>query len=88
MPPDILSRIIMSVPDTEADEENVDISQLTERELEVAYLVSEGKTNAEIAEKADITVRTVKAHMTSIFNKTGLRDRVALALAFKHKVAS
>jgi DNA-binding NarL/FixJ family response regulator len=88
MPPDILSRIIMSVPDTEADEENVDISQLTERELEVAYLVSEGKTNAEIAEKADITVRTVKAHMTSIFNKTGLRDRVALALAFKHKVTS
>lgn len=83
MPPEILSRIIMSVPDAEEGKVELDKSQLTDRELHVAKLVSEGKTNAEIAEAADITIRTVKAHMTSIFSKTGLRDRVALALAFK-----
>jgi len=64
-------------------ESNTDLSELTDRELEVAKLVADGNTNAEIAEQMNITVRTVKAHMTSIFTKTNLRDRVALALALK-----
>lgn len=45
--------------------------------------VAAGLSNKEIAEEMSITVRTVKAHLTSVFNKTGLRDRVALALRYR-----
>lgn len=84
MPPDVISRMISNIPVNEKESDSsADMSELTDREIEVARLVADGLTNKEIAEKADITVRTVKAHLTSIFNKTGLRDRVALALSIK-----
>jgi len=82
MPPFIMSKLITSIPENEgANDENQ--SGLSEREQEVAKYVATGLTNKEIAEEMEITVRTVKAHMTSIFNKTGLRDRVALALQYR-----
>jgi LuxR family maltose regulon positive regulatory protein len=56
---------------------------LTERELEVARLVVEGLSNKEIAEKLSITERTVKAHLTHIFGKTGVQSRSGL-----HKIIS
>jgi DNA-binding NarL/FixJ family response regulator len=85
MPPYIISKMITAIPTSppEPEEDQADISELTDRELEVSKLVASGMTNKEIAEEIEVTVRTVKAHMTSIFNKTGLRDRVALALRFK-----
>jgi len=84
MPPFIISKIISNLPESEEEpEDRADISELSDREIEVAENVAKGFTNREIAEEMEITVRTVKAHMTSIFNKTGLRDRVALALRFK-----
>lgn len=55
--------------------------QLTEREYEVAKAVGKGANNKEIAEALEVSERTVKAHLTSIFEKLGLRDRVQLALA-------
>ena len=39
-----------------------------------------GASNKEIARELDITERTVKAHLSSIFQKTGVSDRVALVL--------
>ncbi|MFT4574653.1 MAG: DNA-binding NarL/FixJ family response regulator, partial [Marinomonas primoryensis] len=36
--------------------------------------------NKKIAHELDITERTVKAHLTSIFKKTNTKDRLALAL--------
>jgi DNA-binding NarL/FixJ family response regulator len=82
MPPDIIAKLMSALPDTGGENEG-DVSSLTERELEVARLVAKGMTNKEVADIMNVTVRTVKAHMTSIFSKTGLRDRVALALRFK-----
>ena len=55
------------------------LDQLTSREKETALLVAEGKTNKEIAIALNITERTVKAHLTSIYTKTGLTDRLSLA---------
>ncbi len=81
MPPFIISRLITAIPGNGSDQESMD--DLSEREAQVAKCVAAGLTNKEIAEEMDITVRTVKAHMTSIFNKTGLRDRVALALKYR-----
>lgn len=56
------------------------IDQLTERERMVAKEVARGATNKEIAASLDITERTVKAHLASIFSKTGARDRIQLVL--------
>jgi len=56
------------------------LAGLSEREREVAKLVGEGHSNKQIASVLDITERTVKAHLSSVFLKTGCKDRVQLAL--------
>jgi DNA-binding NarL/FixJ family response regulator len=55
-------------------------SGLTEREIEVARAVANGASNKEIAIQFDITERTVKAHLGSVFDKLKLRDRLQLTL--------
>lgn len=55
-------------------------SLLSEREVQVARLVASGASNKEIAAKLSITERTVKAHLTAVFEKLGLRDRLQLSL--------
>lgn len=63
------------------------LSGLTDRERAVARRVAAGDSNREIAEKLSITERTVKAHLSSIFNKLGIRDRVQLMLHCRSKSA-
>lgn len=58
----------------------IDLSVLTQREREIALLVSEGASNKRVANRLGVTERTVKAHLSSIFRKTGMRDRLQLAL--------
>ena len=53
---------------------------LTPREIEIARLIGQGASNKGIARQLSITERTVKAHLTMIFRKTGVEDRVKLAL--------
>ncbi|MDX1733427.1 MAG: response regulator transcription factor [Halioglobus sp.] len=57
------------------------LGDLTARELAVAELVGRGGSNREIAMQLSISERTVKSHLTAIFDKLGVRDRVQLALA-------
>lgn len=54
--------------------------ELTERELDVLRLVAEGMANKQIARKLGISERTVKAHLTSVFQRLGVSDRVQAAL--------
>ncbi len=56
------------------------LSGLTKSERKIAYLVAAGQTNLEIAADLDITERTVKAHLTSIYEKTKTGNRLNLAL--------
>lgn len=56
------------------------LAELTRREREIAALVSSGNCNKEIARRLDITERTVKAHLTEIFRKLGISNRLSLAL--------
>ena len=56
------------------------VSNLTAREQEIAELVAKGQANLEIAYTLNITERTVKAHLSSIYNKTGAGSRLNLAL--------
>src|SRR5690606_10437672 len=55
------------------------LSQLSGREKEVLRLVTEGLTDAQIAAKLVLSVRTVNAHVQSIFNKLGVNTRLAAA---------
>jgi len=53
---------------------------LTPREHQIAMAITEGRTNREIALKLGITEQTVKNHLTSIFVKLGVENRLQLAL--------
>jgi DNA-binding NarL/FixJ family response regulator len=54
--------------------------RLTGREQQVARAVAGGASNKEVARQLGITERTVKAHVTSIFEKLQVRDRLQLSL--------
>jgi DNA-binding NarL/FixJ family response regulator len=54
--------------------------QLSDREREVLALVADGLANKQIARHLDISERTVKAHLTSIFQRIGVTDRTQAAL--------
>jgi NarL family two-component system response regulator YdfI len=57
---------------------------LSEREQEVLALLAEGASNKEVSLRLQITERTVKAHVTSIFNKLGVNSRAeAVAVALR-----
>src|ERR1019366_2262538 len=60
---------------------------LTARELEVVTLITEGCTNKDIAKQFGISEETVKRHLTNIFNKLGVGNRLELALfALNHNL--
>jgi DNA-binding NarL/FixJ family response regulator len=54
--------------------------QLTPREAEVLELVRDGLANKQIARRLGISERTVKAHLTSVFQRIGVADRTQAAL--------
>jgi NarL family two-component system response regulator YdfI len=58
--------------------------ELTPRELEVLRAAAAGERNKEIAYRLGISSRTVKAHLTSVYNKLGVDSRAAaIAIAAK-----
>ena len=56
------------------------ISALTKREIEILRLVAEGLTNEEIGKKVFISEKTVKTHLTNIFDKLKVNNRFKAAL--------
>jgi two-component system nitrate/nitrite response regulator NarL len=56
------------------------VDYLTPREFQIARMVGNGAHNKEIAHQLNITERTVKAHLTAIFNKLQIPDRLRLGL--------
>lgn len=64
-------------------DKKADLSELSSREREIANLIYQGLTNNEISEKTGITLRTVKAHTTSIYSKLNVKDRIGLVLLMK-----
>lgn len=61
------------------------INTLTPRELQVARMVHMGGNNKMIARELDISERTVKAHLSAIFRKLDIENRLHLALYFSTK---
>lgn len=56
------------------------LNKLTQREYDIALRVGEGENNKQIAQACKITERTVKSHLTEIFLKLNVTDRLNLAL--------
>jgi two-component system nitrate/nitrite response regulator NarL len=62
---------------------------LTPHELEIIAAVVAGCTNKDVAEKFSVSERTVKYHLTGIFDKVGVSNRLELALfAINHNLLS
>lgn len=59
------------------------LNSLSSREHQIALLVAEGWKNNKVAEELDITERTVKAHLSSIYAKTRTKGRLNLVLLMK-----
>ena len=69
------------------DPEDAKIASLTDREREVVTLIGEGLKNKQIAERLFISETTVRHHLTSIFDKLGVSDRLELVIyAYRHKL--
>lgn len=73
--------------DEESNEELLKVKSLTNREYEVLTLIAEGLNNRNIAERLYISEKTVKNHVSSIFKKLGVNDRIQAAIfAFKTNI--
>ena len=56
---------------------------LTEREREIAVLLAQGLTNAQIGTRLHLSLATVKAHLTRLFVKLGTDNRVSAAMSIR-----
>ncbi|MSZ78053.1 MAG: winged helix-turn-helix transcriptional regulator, partial [Actinobacteria bacterium] len=56
------------------------LAELTEREHDVALAVGRGLSNSEIARELHLSIPTVKAHVSRIFDKLGTTNRVQIAI--------
>lgn len=72
----------VAVKESSATVDHKKLESLTPREREIAELVSKGQSNLEIAYELNISERTVKAHLSSIYAKTDTGSRLNLALLF------
>lgn len=72
-------------PESKADSKN----EISIREMEVIGLVVQGYKNRDIADKLFISEKTVKNHLSAIFHKVGVTDRLELTLyAFERRLFS
>ena len=62
--------------------------RLTDREWEVLRMVGDGLPNKSIARRLGITERTVKAHLTSVYQQLGVTDRTQAALWAQRETGS
>lgn len=81
--PEYITKMIQDLPSMPKKEANP-LTTLSHREAEVATLLSQGDSHKEIAEKLQITVRTVKAHASAIYSRLNIKDRLALALLLRN----
>lgn len=66
-------------PATTAPEADA-LAELTQREREIVRLIVQGASNKEVASSLNISERTVKGHLSNVFQKLGVADRLKLML--------
>jgi DNA-binding NarL/FixJ family response regulator len=83
--PEIASKIVTSYVGRQSSRESVQRGDLSEREEEVLRLVAWGHSNKEIAERLNISVKTVEGHKSKIMEKLGLKNRVEVVRYALHR---
>lgn len=76
--PKLMQFLVSNAPLTA--KKSINLDELTSKELNVLELVSKGFSNAKIAVELDIAEVTVKKHISSLFKKLNVHDRLSLAL--------
>ena len=84
----VLSKLSQASGYGEKDEDTIKIASLSDRELQVIQLIGEGLKNKHIAERLTISETTVRHHLTSVYRKLDLSDRLELAIyAYRNDLA-
>ncbi len=82
----MLSRLLSGLPQAPANQDKLRMN-LTERECEILKGVANGERSKEIAARLRITERTVRGHLTTIYNKLNVDSRAAaVAVALEHNL--
>ncbi len=82
--PEFVQKMIKTINTPQAPLKDEVLDVLTPKEKEVAQYVYQGYSNKEISDLLNITLRTVKAHTTAIYEKLQVKDRIALVLMLKN----
>jgi len=76
----LVRRVRSTAPDERAGQASERLGTLTDRERDVAVAVGRGLSNAEIAAELYVSVATVKAHVSRLFEKLAVTNRVQIAI--------
>lgn len=76
----LMARMLSQISQAKAEVSQDWARDLTVRERDVARYIAQGHSNKSIAESLGITERTVRAHVSAIFEKLNVSDRLMLAL--------
>lgn len=80
--PEMMQELILLGSNAKINNTDV-LEPLSARERDVAKEIEKGLSNKEIASALGITERTVKAHLTSVYEKLEVSDRLALAMLLR-----
>jgi DNA-binding NarL/FixJ family response regulator len=78
-------RIVRKLSQPPSTEHREPVDTLTRREKEVLYLLSQEKTNREIAQSLQLSERTVEFHIRNLLGKTKTRSRLGVVLWAKDR---
>jgi len=80
--PEMMQELILLGSNSAVSNEDV-LASLSPRERDVAKEIEKGLSNKEIASALGITERTVKAHLSAVYEKLEVSDRLALAMLLR-----
>jgi two-component system nitrate/nitrite response regulator NarL len=80
--PELAQHLIKNLTKSEFKDEHR-VSTLSEHEKECALLVAEGKSNQDIATLLNLQLITIKKHLSSVYKKLNVKNRIELALFLK-----
>lgn len=78
--PVVTQRLINRVRKSESELQAAAFKELSAREMDVLFLVSQGKSNAEIADELSLSEKTVRNHVSGILAKLNMNNRIEAAI--------
>lgn len=87
--PRVTQRVLQRMRQTEQLLDASAFRNLSQRELEVLFHLSQGKSNREIGDALALSEKTIRNHISNLLNKLGMSNRIELATyAVRHRIAT